>query len=197
MTTRRGRPRQFDRGEALRAAVEVFWARGYEATSVNDLATAMGVGVPSLYAAFGSKRALFEEVVAEYTRLYRSFMQAAIDEEPTLTAGVRRLLHEAAAACTRPGLPRGCLVISAATNTTSPEAEELLRGLRLAGLEALEALIGQAVEAGELPAGTDPRGLAHFVTGTLQGMAHQARDGADREALEAVADLAMRAWPAR
>ena len=196
VSTRRGRPRQFDRDTALHTAVEVFWERGYEATSVNDLATAMGVGVPSLYAAFGSKRALFDEVVEEYTRRYRSFLADAIQQEPTLTGGVRRLLHEAAAASTRPGLPRGCLVVSAAMNTTSPEVEQLLRRLRVEGTDALETLIAAAVTTGELPAGTDPRGLAHYVSATLQGIALQARDGADRATLETIAALAMRAWPA-
>ncbi|WP_238014434.1 TetR/AcrR family transcriptional regulator [Dactylosporangium sp. AC04546] len=196
MTSRRGRPRQFDRDDALRTAVMLFWERGYEATSINDLSEAMGIGVPSLYAAFGSKRELFDEVVAEYTRQYRAFMQTAIAEEPTLTAGVRRLLHEAAAAVTRPGLPRGCLVISAATNTTSPEVEEGLRKLRTDGVEVLESLIRRAVAAGELPPGTDASGLAHYVCATLQGIAQQARDGADRGTLETIAALAMHAWPA-
>jgi AcrR family transcriptional regulator len=195
VTSQRGRPRQFDRDVALRIAVEVFWERGYEATSINDLATAMGVGVPSLYAAFGSKRALFEEVVADYVQQYRSFLQAAIGEEPTLTGGVRRLLREAAAASTRPGLPRGCLVVSAAVNTTSPEIEQLLRELRVKETKTLEARIKRAVTAGELPAGTDARGLAQYVSATLQGIAQQARDGADPAALETVAALAMRAWP--
>ncbi|MEV0133279.1 TetR/AcrR family transcriptional regulator [Dactylosporangium sp. NPDC050688] len=196
MTSPRGRPRQFDRDVALGIAVEVFWARGYEATSINDLATAIGIGVPSLYAAFGSKRALFEEVVAEYTRRHAASLQTAIDQEPTLTGAVRRLLLEAAAASTRPGLPRGDLIVSAAVNTTAPEVEQLLRKLRVDGTATLEALIARAVAAGELPAGTDAHGLAHYVSATLQGIAQQARDGADRATLEKVAALAMRAWPA-
>ncbi|WP_432981254.1 TetR/AcrR family transcriptional regulator [Dactylosporangium sp. CA-233914] len=195
MAPKRGRPRQFDRDVALHTAVMLFWERGYEATSIDDLSAAMGIGIPSLYAAFGSKRKLFDEVVAEYTRLYRSFMTTAIAEEPTLTDGVRRLLHEAAEACTRPGLPRGCLVISAATNTTSPEVEEGLRKLRTDGVDVLEGLIRQAIDAGELPADTDARALAHYVCATLQGIAQQARDGAERGTLESIAALAMHAWP--
>ncbi|NUO43602.1 MAG: helix-turn-helix transcriptional regulator, partial [Streptomyces sp.] len=62
----RGRPRSFDRATALEKAILAFWEHGYEATSVSDLTRVMGIGAPSLYAAFGDKRALFEEVVLEY-----------------------------------------------------------------------------------------------------------------------------------
>ncbi|MER7274668.1 TetR/AcrR family transcriptional regulator [Dactylosporangium sp. NPDC000244] len=195
--TARGRPRQFDRDVALRAAMMLFWRQGYEATSINDLSTAMGIGAPSLYAAFGSKRKLFDEVVAEYVRRYNSFMVEAIVGEPTLTRGVRRLLRESAVAVTRPGLPRGCLVVSAATNTTSPEVEQALRKLRNDGIKALEGAVRMAIAGGELPDDTNPRQLAHYVFATMQGIAQQARDGASRATLEAIAELAMRAWPVK
>ena len=156
----------------------------------------MGIGAPSLYAAFGSKRQLFDEVVGEYVRRYNSYMVEAIVGEPELTRGVRRLLRESAAAVTRPGLPRGCLIVSAATNTTSPEVEQALRKLRNDGIKALEGAIRMAIAGGELSAGTDPRQLAHYVFATMQGIAQQARDGAGRATLEAIAELAMLAWPA-
>ncbi|WP_235498045.1 TetR/AcrR family transcriptional regulator [Frankia sp. R43] len=197
MTTspRGGRPREFDRATALERALVLFWDRGYETTSIADLTAAMGVAPPSLYAAFGSKRALFDEVLDAYCERYRSFMVRALREEPTFRRGLERLLREAAAAYTRPDRPPGCLVVSTAVNCGSPEVEQSLRALRNSGVEALEHRIDAAIRAGELPVGTDARSLAVFTGVVLQGMAQQARDGTTRRELESTALIAISAWP--
>src|SRR4051794_37478008 len=98
----RGRPRSFDRETALEKALLAFWEHGYEATSVSDLTRVMGIGAPSLYAAFGDKRALFDEVVTVYTTRYGSRGDRALAEEPTARAAVERTLREAAADYTAP-----------------------------------------------------------------------------------------------
>ncbi|SEE46097.1 DNA-binding transcriptional regulator, AcrR family [Streptomyces sp. 3213] len=191
----RGRPRSFDRTTALERAVLAFWEHGYEATSVSDLTRAMGIGAPSLYAAFGDKRALFAEVVEEYGTRYGSFADRALAEEPTARAAVARILREAAAEYTAPGRPHGCLVIHAATNCTTPEVEESLRARRNANLAALERRIAADVAAGELPADLDAAALARHAGAVVQGMSQQARDGASRAELEALAEIAMTIWP--
>lgn len=86
MTGQRGRPRSFDRGAALDKAMLAFWERGYEATSISDLTASLGISAPSLYAAFGDKRKLFDEVVVVYGGRYADFAGAALAEEPTARA---------------------------------------------------------------------------------------------------------------
>ncbi|MER6289927.1 TetR/AcrR family transcriptional regulator [Streptomyces sviceus] len=191
----RGRPRSFDRETALEKAILAFWEHGYEATSVSDLTRVMDIGAPSLYAAFGDKRSLFEEVVREYGVRYGSFSDHALTEEPTARAAVERLLREAAVAYTAPGHPHGCLVIHAATNCSTPEVEESLRGRRNANIAAFESRIRADIAAGELPAGTDAAALARYTGAVIQGMSQQARDGASRQDLEAVAEIALTNWP--
>jgi AcrR family transcriptional regulator len=193
--SRRGRPRSFDRATALEKALLAFWEHGYEATSVADLTRAMGIGAPSLYAAFGDKQALFTEVVHEYRARYGSFGDRALAEEPTARAAVERLLREAAAEYTAPDRPHGCLVVHAATNCSTPEVEALLRERRNANIAAFESRIRAGVAAGELPADTDAGALARCVGAVLQGMSQQARDGASRAELEALVDVALAGWP--
>lgn len=194
-TRPRGRPRSFDREAALDQAVHAFWEHGYEATSVADLTRAMGIGAPSLYAAFGDKRALFAEVVDAYTARYGAFGERALAEEPTAGAAVARLLREAATEYADDAHPRGCLVISAAANCTTPEVRDALRARREANVEAIRVRIASSVDAGDLPPDTDANALARYVGAVVQGMSQQSRDGATREELAAIAELALRAWP--
>ncbi|WP_395573336.1 TetR/AcrR family transcriptional regulator [Streptomyces sp. BK79] len=191
----RGRPRSFDRATALEKALMAFWEHGYEATSVSDLTRVMDIGAPSLYAAFGDKRSLFEEVVQEYGVRYGSFGNRALAEEPTARAGIERMLREAAAEYTAPGRPHGCLVIHAAANCSTAEVEESLRERRNANIAAIESRIGADVAAGVLPSDTDAAALARYTGAMIQGMSQQARDGASRAELEALAEIALTVWP--
>ncbi|MGK5638317.1 TetR/AcrR family transcriptional regulator [Streptomyces sp. URMC 126] len=196
-TKQRGRPRSFDRTTALEKAIMAFWEHGYESTSIADLTRSMGIGAPSLYAAFGDKKALFSAAVEEYGHTYGAFLGRALEEEPTVRRGIARMFREAAAEYTTPGRPPGCLVITAATNATEASADvvESLREKREANVRAIERGIESGKAAGELPPDADSRALARFAAVVIQGMSQQARDGASREELEAVAELALRVWP--
>ena len=192
-----GRPRSFDRDEALERAIAVFWEHGFDATSFTLLTRAVGIGAPSLYAAFGDKRSLFREAIDRYIHTYGAFTARALGEEPNAHDAVQRLLREAATAYTRPDRPRGCLLITAATNC-SPRSADIaahLRELRATGTRALEDKIAAAARAGELPGHTDAHALATFYAAVLQGMSAQARDGATRTDLESIVETALQAWP--
>jgi AcrR family transcriptional regulator len=195
----RGRPRGFDRDEALESAMRLFWSRGYEATSISDLTEAMGINPPTLYAFFGDKKRLFLETAERYQAGPGCFAVTALREEPTAERAIRRLLTEAADRFTDPKLPKGCMMVAAATNCRE-ESDDIFAALakqRQGAEAAIRARIAAGRKAGELPPQTDVDALAGLMATTLLGMATKARDGAPRARLRKIAAQAMQAWPRR
>lgn len=194
MTATRGRPRSFDRETALDKAVRLFWERGYEATSTRDLGSALGVGVPSLYAAFGDKQQFFTEALQVYDIRYGEFIETALTEETTARRAVARILTEAPARYTRRGLPTGCLIVSGDDGTSDPIVRETLIRIREKKTAMLADKIGIDIAVGELPDDTDASALARHTMVTLSGIAQAARDHLPRAQLDAVAGIALRLW---
>ncbi|MEU5725939.1 TetR/AcrR family transcriptional regulator [Micromonospora sp. NPDC047738] len=194
----RGRPRAFDRTVALDRAMQVFWERGYEGTSLTDLTTAMGIASPSLYAAFGNKEALFREAVAHYNATHGAVPQRTLEQAPTARAAIEALLQHNAYAYVEPGHPTGCLVLLTATTgaVENDHIRQFMAACRTEDLAILQRRIERGVAEGDVPPDTDSAALARFITAVLQGMSAQARDGADQTTLSDVVAYAMAAWDA-
>jgi len=192
----RGRPRAFDRAEALQKAMLVFWDKGYQATSLSDLTEAMGIGSPSLYAAFGSKEGLYREAVDLYEASESDEIAGPLSLAATARGAIEGYLMASAAVFTRPGRPPGCMVVLSAVNAVGvgDETSAKLREMRAQSVTAIAARLRSAVAAGELDAGLDAEAIASYYVTVQQGMSIQARDGATRPQLEAIARGAMAAW---
>jgi AcrR family transcriptional regulator len=192
-----GRPRAFDLDAALDRALQVFWRKGYEGTSLSDLTTAMGINRPSLYAAFGNKANLFRKALDRYAEGPAAYTYKALDE-PTARAVVERLLCGVVDLLADPCTPQGCLAVQGAL-ACGDAADAIRRELiarRAAGEEALRQRLERATSDGDLPADADAADLARYITTVSQGMAVQAAGGASREELRRVVEMALRAWPA-
>ena len=199
-TRGRGRPRAFNREAALAQATRLFWTRGYEATSIADLVQAMGIGSPSLYAAFGSKEALYAEALRHYLENYKDLFWTRFSSASTAREAVLSFLMDSAAVLTGcvADIPRGCMaILSTVDSEGHAELGELVRTARAGTRRRIEDRLNRAVTEGELPASTDTDALARFVQAVQNGMSILARDDASRSELEATAQIAMLGWDAR
>jgi AcrR family transcriptional regulator len=193
----RGRPRAFDRDVALRVALDLFWERGYEGTSLADLTQAMGIASASLYAAFGSKEALFREVMMLYGATAGEPPRRALREQPTARAAIEAMLRATADQITQPDTPHGCMLILAAPigAIENSAVREFLADRRRGMLAEIRDRLARGAADGDLtasPASLDA--IARYYTTVVQGLSVQARDGAGRADLEDVISCAMAAW---
>ncbi|QEL16232.1 TetR/AcrR family transcriptional regulator [Limnoglobus roseus] len=191
-----GRPREFDPDAALDAAMKVFWHKGYEGASLDDLTHAMGINRPSLYAAFGNKESLFRKALDRYAHGPGSYLHKAL-AKPTAREAAECLLYGGIDVLTCPESPGGCLVVQTAL-ACGQAAESIRRELvtvRTTSLDLIQKRFEKARHEGDLAKGVDCAGLARYVATVMHGLSVQAASGADRKQLQQVAEWALRAWP--
>lgn len=193
-----GRKRGFDDQVALQTAMELFWRQGYEGTSVADLTKALGINPPSLYAAFGSKRDLFEKALDRYM-CERTVQLKEAMAQPTAHEAVLDLLTGRVEVFTFPGQPAGCMTVQGGLSSGEPH-HEIVDLLAAAREEMRRTVLDRFVKAladGDLPDGTDCNALARYVMTAIYGLSVEAASGAPREELMAAAILAAQVVPQR
>lgn len=193
---RRGRPRAFDADAALERAMGLFWARGYEGSSMPALTEAMGISAQSLYAAFASKEQLYREAIARYQDTMGGFATRALAEEADGIDAAIRVLRDAAELFSRYPETPGCMITMAPAGHADDALTQFGRQLRTDSLAAVEARLHRAMAEGQIRGDTDCAAWAGYLTSVVQGMSVQARDGRSPEALQGVADIAARSFEA-
>lgn len=189
----RGRPRSFEKDAALDRMIPVFRERGYEGTSLEDLTAASGLAKPSLYAAFGDKRALFLAALDRYRATQGSMPVRRMAEAAGPAEGIRAFLAATIDLVTAEGGAPGCLAAGAAGMAAACEAP--VRAWLDATQEATEQAIADRLAAWQasgqaLPLG-DAGALARLLLLLMHGLASRARAGASRPELEAAVGSAL------
>jgi TetR/AcrR family transcriptional regulator, copper-responsive repressor len=186
----RGRPRGFDAAEALNAARSAFWSGGYAATSLDDLAAATGLNRPSLYGAFGDKRALYLKALGQSADESVAALTAALAARPGVRDALAFVYENAIRIYTAGEAgPRGCFIVGTAVVEALAEADvRAALAQALARMDqAFAARFAAAVAAGDLPPDADPAGLALLAAAVLNNLAIRARAGFELATLRAVA----------
>lgn len=192
---RRGRPRTFDEDRVLGAVLEAFWTKGYAACSLDDLATAAHVSKPSLYTAFGDKRAMYLRALERFSGELAARCEATLAPDRPLADGLSAFFQaNLEHFLSGDDGPRGCLVLCTATTEAVREPE--IRGALAAVLRridgALEQRLVAAQASGEISTEVDAGGLASLAAATLHSLAIRVRAGEDRERLNSLIAVAVR-----
>jgi AcrR family transcriptional regulator len=191
------RPRVFEEAEVLDRAMEVFWHRGYEGASMAELTKAMGLNSPSIYAAFGSKRGLFDAVLNRYRErraAHREYLLAGA----TAREVAERLLFGATEWLVDPNEPLGCLLIQVgmSTGVNNEDVPRAIINQRSRTRDLLIKRLMHAQEDGDLPPSADPAALARYLLMVFNGLALQAAEGMSKAELRESAERALMGWPA-
>ena len=189
-----GRTKQFDKLAALDGAMQLFWAKGFNGTSMQDLVDNLGVNRQSLYDTFGGKHELFEAALERYRELLTLPVRRALEQEGPVSEVLREFFQSLINALID-GEGKGCLMVNSATELASQD--DAVYGTCSANARQLETaftgMIVRAQETGEIPADRSPAQLARFLMSTMNGLAVTAKATRDREVLNDVVEVALSA----
>lgn len=191
-----GRPRSFCTDTALDRAMTVFWRKGYEGATLSDLTEAMGIGPPSLYAAFGNKEGLFRAVLERYDARRQAMMETVL-AAPDPRSVARLFLESVAqfAVDTEGRNPPGCLLVQSGLTCADEDIPQALAQHRAEKERVLRERFERDCKDGALPKSADPAALARYLVTMANGMSVQAAAGASSAELMGIANIALAGWP--
>jgi AcrR family transcriptional regulator len=191
----RGRPRSFDERDALEKATQVFWSKGYDGVTIDDLVAGMGVGKPSLYAVFGDKRTIFLRVLKAYAERKGAAAAKALLSPQGLRDSIAGFLRYAVESATEKGSARGCLMLCVAPIVEDAEVRQFLQKAAAGGAALVESRLRDGITAGEIPSDFPVAVRAVQVTDFARSLTMRALIGTPRKTLlsdaEEAADLVL------
>jgi AcrR family transcriptional regulator len=194
-TRPRGRPRSFDELEALEKAIQVFWSKGYDGVTIDDLVDGMGVGRPSLYAVFGDKRTLFLRALRAYAEKKGALAAKALLLPQALRASLASFMRQAVEFATEEGSAVGCLIVCVAPLVDDAEVRQFLEKATAGAVAMVERRLRNGISTGEIPSDFPVAARARQVIDLVHGLTMRARMGSTRRTLlrdaEEAADLVL------
>jgi len=187
------RPKEFNPDEAIEKAMQVFWHKGYEATSMEDLLTAMDLNRGSLYDTFGDKRQLFLKVMDRYCQGFVGEKFSLLNQPGPALSILHRFIHEMMEGALSDPQRRGCLIANTVMELAPHEkdiAGKTSQILKM-GEDAFFKVLTRAKEQGELGPDKDPRALARFLVTMMQGTIVMIKSGAAADVVKQTTETAL------
>lgn len=174
--------------------MQAFWAKGYEATSLDDLCDATGLSRSSLYATFGDKRALLLRALDRYEELSAARIAAALSRRLPIREALAALLSEFIDQIVSGPGRRGCFIGNCAAELARQDRDALARVRRSLDRTAKQfrGALADAKARGEVPASLDPKAVAHFLASGIHGLRLVGKANPDRAVLDDIARTMMR-----
>jgi len=190
-----GRPLEFDPTLALDAAMQLFWRKGYEASSLQDLLATMGLSKSSFYQTFESKRSVFERALEHYRFSLIDEMRAELEKARSGRAFIDTLFHSIAEETIGSDARRGCLLMNTACEFAQTDADIASLVSRSIGdiADVLEAAVVRAQDEGSVSSGADARTLATYLVSSISGLKNMVKAGADRETIRRITSVVLAA----
>ncbi|WP_025723520.1 TetR/AcrR family transcriptional regulator [Paenibacillus polymyxa] len=166
------RPREFDEDQALNAAMQIFWEKGFEATSLSDLTSKMEIQRPSIYAAFGDKKQLFEAALRKYTQSHAAYVRSRLQSNSSVKEAFYNFFGGIVAEEYEDGSNRGCFCINTMVELAPHDEkfEILTREHQMYLSAVFQETLERGIRSGELEASMDARALAHTMVSLLIGI---------------------------
>lgn len=190
-----GRPLQFDPEQALGTAMQLFWRKGYEATSLHDLLKVTGLSKSSFYQAFGSKHALFERSINRYKGDMVRDLREMLAKANSGREFIEQIFLAVAAETKGKNARRGCLVMNTASefSQTDPVISNLVKQGTKAFCEVFEAAVIRAQEEGDINKGRDSKILASYLVTSMSGLKTQVKAGISADEVKAITGVILSA----
>ena len=187
------RPREFQEDKALEKAMLLFWEKGYEATSLSDLTTSMGIQKPSIYAAFGDKKDLFEAALRKYIHEHATFIRRHLQSGSSVKEAIHTLFQEIVAQAYQDDRKRGCFCINTMVELAphEPRFEVLTREHQLYLTVIFQETIERGKKAGELQAHINAKALANTLVVSLIGLTVMMKSRPDRTFVDQSVETVM------
>lgn len=194
-----GRPRNFDRDQAVEQAMHLFWQHGYDATSLAQLKAGLGGGIsaPSFYAAFSSKEALFDECVQRYLATYAQVTECLWDITLLPRTAIETALRQSTRMQCEDGHPKGCMVALGVMSAPSPENARVVGALtqsRVRTRAGIVACVERGIRLGQLPQTVHAPAMATVFDSFLQGVSILARDNVPHQDIDAAINQILLTW---
>jgi TetR/AcrR family transcriptional repressor of nem operon len=187
------RPKEFDRELVLEKAMHVFWAKGYECASMQELVDAMGINRGSIYATFGDKKKLHLDALDHFYKTEILQIMAPLDRPGSKISSIREIFEATADCACEDGDRKGCMMYNTAVELCPNDAEvnaKVSQGLKRVEECFFDALT-EARAKGEIDDAKDVRALARFLTNSLNGLRVMCMVFEDRETLDDIVKISL------